>query len=693
MSRILDEIAPERVSLLDAAYDGREFDPRTNSARAAFNAASSPAETRTRLLDSGWESTAKQSGFEKFARDDRDGYLVDDADVFIDNDTLTLTPFDLMVLGSEHDPIWWANHLLETGEVSVLTPVLEARGARPRLDDSSDTVELIKAFVERLKTAVMASDRAMPLAFVRMSGSTATGICSVTPAGQLRKWEPSTASQLLAGAAQLTGIQIRADGSEKITPRHSVPHPIIQGVLEALQSPGALRPLELVATEPIVTEDGVAAAPGYHRALRAVILIPHRDRAKWRAEYQVPERPTRAEAQAAYELLDLEILSSFAFVSPTDRARGMAYLLTATGRNLINGSPAFNATAPDRGTGKSLLLLIGRILSQGSPQATSFQVGQWANEETEKRLASLALAGGRFLHCDEALRGVEVKGTVLTAAITAIDGENRVRILGGSTEVSTGGMIVTLAGSGTNLGGDMNRRFITIGMQRPMGFIASDNTEYRHPDLVKWALKSRPMLLAAAHTVLLHGIQNRAAQRKIPTMGFSHDWAEVMLGSMSWLTTADGADAAAMVLKGWDEEVAQADTLGEAWGPFAQFAWNAKPLTWLKAADLHAVSLAVPLGVLRPALPKELDTFGPVSRQVIEWGHAFKSMSGARISFEGIEYRFTQEQRSGASRASRRYMVEAFERDGTPLKPGVPHPNIDLLAERGLANLVDSGNF
>jgi len=101
----------------------------------------------------------------------------------------------------------------------------------------------------------------------------------------------------------------------------------------------------------------------------------------------------------------------------------------------------------------------------------------------------------------------------------------------------------------------------------------------------------------------------------------------------------------------------------------------------------------VPPGVPRPVLPEKLETYGPVPRQIVEWGRAFKSMASTTIVYEGLAYKFVQEERSGASKSSRRYRIEAFERNGARIQPGARLHNVDQLVARGMANQAARETF
>ncbi|MCY7288484.1 MAG: hypothetical protein LH624_09615, partial [Cryobacterium sp.] len=430
---------------------------------------------------------------------------------------------------------------------------------------------------------------------------------SVSPTGDQIRWVRAAESvRLLLAAAQPAVIKNDPERGDYVHEyRHTVENPIVDGVLSALSSPGVLSPLEQIAFEPVLTRTGrIVRQPGYDREAHVFLMLPHRDRAKWANHYRVSERPTKSDAQAAYELLTTELQSSFAFHADTDRARHFAYLLTCVGRNLMSGSIGFAAIAQDAGTGKSMSLLVGRMLGQGHPGSTTFTVGGFADEETRKQLAAMLRDSGRHLLCDEVPRGSTVRGKTLTETITAVDGEGSIRLLGGNDSVPLSGIIVSLAGNNFELGGDLSRRFMPFRFSFAQGGSVIRRTDYRHPDLLKYIQSNRPTLLAAAHTILLYGLQNEPTV-PIQSLGFSHDWAHTVLGAMSHLDTSEG-NLADVALKGWFESVADGDETSELWSEVVAHWWWQHGDKYKTAAQLYrAINVKHP-GQERPTLPDAL---------------------------------------------------------------------------------------
>lgn len=698
LAAVLDFLSDTPTSSVPQAFDPRHFDPQTVNVRDAYNRATPVPDIERQLEEQGWVAGDATDGVTNYARQTdgaaEEGALHGPARVFFTLEdrrpTRAFRAFDLYVLnppkGVRANADELAQWLLENAQVAVETPILEVSGDRPRIDDGQDTPVIIRRFVEAIKGARLRSDRTMPLAFVELNDKgIATGLLTVTPAGSVTRWSSSNGASLLLAAAQLT-----APGKETLSgwipglPKHGVPRPIVEGVLEALKTPGTLPPLEVIASEPIVTKFGVSARPGYHPQSRAVLQIPHYQRAAWRADYTVPETPTHEQAQTAYEYLRTELLDDFAFVSPTDKARAFAYLLTAAARNITSGSIGFAFCAPDAATGKSYLADLGRLLGKGTLASTTFQVGTFANEETQKALVSLLLSGGRFLHDDDVPRDGQVTGRFINSVITQEDGAGGHRILGSNTEVIQRGAIVTVCGNEMEFGKDLNRRFMRIHLQKAAGAIGLNFKQYRHRDLLSFVRENRPKLLAAVHTIILHSQQNKPTERVLPGMNFGHNWDTTILGAMTWLTE-DGRDLADLALEGWAGEVAAGDQLSEDWGPLAAFVWSKVGDKYKTAAELWDLTRSVDQAreEAPPLPPKLADAYRGVSKSSIAqaWGRVFRSLGQTQIPYEGVVYRWTPLEQAKTSNKSRRYKLEAFL-DGQPLRPGDDLPTEEQLAEQ-----------
>jgi hypothetical protein len=669
---LLDEVSDQRESSARDLYDTRAHNTRTNAVRARFNASASAQETRQILSELGWLLDAGEPSTSSYIRNGETGDLSVDSTAFIvggdlaDPNTTIYRPFDLLSEftaqdGSPAAAERAAQEVLATGRVSLDVDVLSAAGGRPQVNMAQETTDIAQQFANAIKSAKSSIDPEIPLAFGMEAAGHHAAIVSLASFGQVRRWDERTATSLLLAAAQPVRVSKRGD-NEVVTNSHAIPLPVTQTVLASLQATGVLAPVEVISSQPVLTKSGkLVREPGYHPREKVFLGIPHRDLARWQQEYHVPARPTRLEAQAAYEYLDRELLSDFAYKAPSDRARHMAYLLTCVGRNLTTGSIGFLANAQDRGTGKSLALMIGRIIAQGHPGATSFRTGLWADEETSKLLTSLLRDGGRFLHCDEIPRGDTIKGLTITELISQVDGEKKIRVLGGHDTVLQSGVITTLAGNAVELGGDANRRFLTINLAWAGAGTPIARSGFRHEDLVEFINENRQQLIAAVHTILLHGLQNKPT-RTISGMGFTHDWAKVILGALSHLTAENGQDVATLATGTWFTDVEESDENGDQWGPLLSFLWEQVGPQAITIKRMREVTKAVSGGQnLLVVLPDLLATIPSYNEAQVNqgWAGILKKFLGATIPYEGDTYRLRMSEKTSRSKKSSTYFIEA----------------------------------
>lgn len=678
IAAIIDELADGFDSMSTTVYDIREHDPRTNAVRDRWNRITPLEDVQRLITDLGWtlDSDASTSSAFVYHRGAETWWLDRSSRAFshLLGSTSTqgvVRAFDLLIDHRSHPtattPEELADRLVELGQISIEVQVLAARGDRPWIDKARmQSDALIGKYADAIRKARSRSDAELPLAFARTARGRFDAVVSVSPTGDQTRWVgAATSVRLLLAAAQPAVIKNDPETGDYVQEfRHTVENPIVEGVLSSLSTPGALAPLEHVAFEPVLTRDGrIVSQPGYDREARAFLMLPHRDRAKWAKHYQVPENPSKGDAQAAYEFLTTELQTDFLFATETDRARHFAYLLTCVARNLMSGSIGFAAVAQDAGTGKSLSLLAGRMLGQGHPGSTTFTVGGFADEETRKQLAAMLRDGGRHLHCDEVPRGATVRGKTLTETITAVDGEGAIRLLGGNDSVPLSGIIVSLAGNNFELGGDLGRRFMPFRFAYTQGGSVIARTEYRHRDLLKYIQTNRPVLLAAAHTIVLHGLQNEPST-PIQSLGFSHDWAPIVLGAMSHLDTPDGI-LSDLAMNGWFDSVSNGDETSEMWSEVAAHWWWQHGDKYKTAAELYrAINIKHP-GQQRPSLPDALIIPGGESEafQTRRTTKALQGVVGMLITgSDGNRYRIVKEPLIKGR--TTRYSIKSFMPDG-----------------------------
>jgi hypothetical protein len=674
---VLDEMSETSEPLISGYYNIRHNSPHSNSVRDSFNRRIPTEEVAYNLAELGWIETTTQDRVSQFERGTERGELILDNGVFVvgpqtEKPTI-FRAFDLIASGEKFEGSIekTATWLVEEGHALPTIEVLSASGDRIQIEMNQDTKKVERAFTEAIQRARSSADSTIPLALSKEADGVHQGIISYLPSGVIRTWTEQNGAGLLLAAAQPVFSKTAKNGEKKITFSHRVDPSIVRAVLDGLAS-GVLSPVDHIATEPVLTADGqIASTPGYSRVAKALVAIPHRDRNKWSEKYRVPKTPTRDEARAAWDFLMLELTSDFHYRTPVDRARHGAYLLTCVGRPTLRGSIGFIFIANNVGAGKSLLATIGRQLSQGHPGAADFGSMAAADAETEKKLGGLVVANGRFLHCDEVIRGSALTGTTVTKAISSNDSEFQIRRLGQSELLPVSGLIVTAAGNNVTLGGDTHRRFLPIHLLFKGKGSVLMRSGFRHESILEYILEERPALVAAAHTILLHGIQNEPPH-EIPGLAFSHDWARRILGALAHIEI-DGKTADELALEGWLEGVNANNTLGEEWGELMADLWKnlegkSGPAELLRTIattsrkqNIELPSLPIALLGVRSSNPKDANRV---------WGKALGSIKDTDIPFEGVVYRAETLPVSEKSHQTASWKIVALTEEGDPLTPG-----------------------
>ena len=165
----------------------------------------------------------------------------------------------------------------------------------------------------------------------------------------------------------------------------------------------------------------------------------------------IPDRPSKEDATVALATLS-DLVSTFPFVTETDRVVALSAMLTACVRRSIRTAPLHAFTAPVAGSGKSKLVDIASAIATGR-EAGVVAMGA-SPEELEKRLVSLLLSGSAIaIDNVETQLGSDFLCQVLTQSTV------RPRILGRSeTPEPPTNVLVTATGNNLVLIGDMTRR-------------------------------------------------------------------------------------------------------------------------------------------------------------------------------------------------------------------------------------------
>lgn len=367
--------------------------------------------------------------------------------------------------------------------------------------------------------------------------------------------------------------------------------------------------VKTIATSPVLLPDGtVASKPGYDEATQVLVNISDDELAQW-SRYSVPERPTLAQAQAAIDYVLTELLADFPFESDEDRAVALCYFMTCASRHLYGATPFFAFDAPERGTGKTLLATLGFIISQGSEDVADIEYRRTKDDEIRKQFVALYLDGGSHAHVDEVKKGERVDSLFLTSVTTKAS--VTLRVLGGNQQVAVSGIIGTFCGNNIQVGGDMGRRFMKSRLKFVGTHAASQRKGFRHKNIRRWLHENRPEVLAALHTALAYGIQNRVQPNAV--LGSYEEWTDVVLGALEEVTL-NGASITSLAMTAQLALAHEQDEDAEEWGELLAYIHNmlegrlqndpkASPWSYM-AAIFEMVTNTI--GVTPPTFPEAL---------------------------------------------------------------------------------------
>jgi hypothetical protein len=293
-----------------------------------------------------------------------------------------------------------------------------------------------------------------------------------------------------------------------------------------------LRFLQGITQSPTLRADGtVLQEPGYD-PVSGLLYDPGRI-----AFPEVADAPSREDARAALDILYAPF-RDFCFADEADRSVALAAVLTALVRAMFPSAPLFAIDAPTAGTGKSLLTETIAIIVTGHKPAMMSQ-GK-SDEENEKRLVSVLMAGDQVIVIDNCDRPIE--GDFLCSMLS--QEMVQPRILGKSeTRRLPTRCLVLATGNNLVLSGDVTRRALVCrldaGVERP------DQRQFRF-DPREEALARRPQLVAAGLTILRAYI---AAGHPNPMskIGSFESW-NVVREALVWLGCHDPADTRDRIL-------------------------------------------------------------------------------------------------------------------------------------------------
>jgi putative DNA primase/helicase len=309
-------------------------------------------------------------------------------------------------------------------------------------------------------------------------------------------FDVDTARVWLSRAAQFQKLDKRSGAFEFTIPTRDFTASIL-----GLRSYEAARELVGIIEAPTLRPDGsLLNTPGYDVAT-GLLYVPNT------TFPAILDNPTADDARRAVASI-LRLVEDFPFEENTDRAAWLAYVLTIVARGAIVGpTPMFLFSANVAGTGKSSLAELGGLIATGRYPAMNGYSRK--DEEMEKCLVALAIAGDRCVILDNAPNGELIGGPALDRFIMA-KGAVRGRILGESKMSPDIPWSATLSVTGNNLStrADTRRRVIPCYLKSAVAKPEERDPEafaiFRETgkDLERFVIDNRPALVVAALTIV-----------------------------------------------------------------------------------------------------------------------------------------------------------------------------------------------
>lgn len=301
--------------------------------------------------------------------------------------------------------------------------------------------------------------------------------------------------------------------------RGALPYPnTCKAILARIDWPKVPK-LRGVASYPLLLPEGsILQQPGYDQVSglylhKGVSIDP------------VAEKPTKQEIAKARAFLLNKYLRDFPWADDSDRANYIAALLTPPLREIIADLfPLIYITAPERGTGKSLLAELLTILYGGAIRAFP------ENDGEMRKVITAILRGAEPVIVFDNVE-CAVKSAPLAAVLTAKTWTDR--ILGGSRDGKwSNDRLWMLTGTNVTLGGDHAQRSVRIAIdyRKPEPDL---RTGFTIPDIAQWTQANRGQVIQAA-LILARAWQIAGAHETDHVMrGFTR-WARVIGGVLAY---------------------------------------------------------------------------------------------------------------------------------------------------------------
>jgi len=325
----------------------------------------------------------------------------------------------------------------------------------------------------------------------------------------------------MSRAAQFERYDARSKKFVRVDPPHAVAATVL-----SRDGEWSFRRLAGVITTPTLRPDGtLLCTPGYDPATRLLLLEPP-------PLPPIPDRPTRADAEAALALLE-GLIGEFVFANDESRAVALSGLITPVVRGAMAVAPLHAVNAPAAGSGKSYVVDLCCALATGQRSA-GIAAGR-DEAETEKRLVGAAITADQIISIDN-LNG-ELGGDFLcqlverpiaTARILGGNSADHMRRIENRTTVFANGNNITPCA-------DVVRRTLVCSLDTNME--KPYEREFRDNPLNR-ILADRGKYIAACLTIVRAYLTAGELVKLTPLASYE-EWSRMVREPLVWLGQAD----------------------------------------------------------------------------------------------------------------------------------------------------------
>lgn len=346
-------------------------------------------------------------------------------------------------------------------------------------------------------------------------------------------------------------------------------------------------------------DDSLMTAPGYDVSTGTFGVFDAR-------EFSIPDRPTRAQAEAALTLLT-SLLKEFSFARDTDQAAALAAMLTAAVRPGLAHAPMIHVRAHMVGSGKSYLCEL--ITAFATPQRGTPTTFPGDDEECRKLLLAELLRAPAVIEFDN-LTGDLVAHKSLCTVLTSEHMSGRILGVSKTATVRTRALFLS---SGNNVGPvkDMTRRCITVHLDPGCEVPAARS--FTRPELVRDVLRERGRYVSAALTIMRAWVVAGRPKTACKSLAGYGNWSDLCRQPLLWLGLADPTES---VFEAMTEDPDR-ETLGRLLGAW-QSAFGKAP-AMVREAVKRASTLHDEHGELREVLHDIAEERGEINRRRLGW--------------------------------------------------------------------------